>query len=160
MGRLRPFAASIFQIERVPHQIISIKFYLSPLPTLRQSSKPALPPSAPIEAAFPASFSAFPLLSRLNFPFRGVSSRVYLAQHKKTGQYVAIKVIPKKILINNLDLAREIRILKQINHRFLLPLLLASFSFLPLFYCERKSPSLSYSHPTPFALSSKGDNPF
>jgi len=33
---------------------------------------------------------------------------------------VAIKIIPKKILINNLDLAREIRILKSINHRFAL----------------------------------------
>jgi hypothetical protein len=40
--------------------------------------------------------------------FRGASSQVFLAQNKASKLFVAVKIIPKKILINNKELAREV----------------------------------------------------
>lgn len=49
--------------------------------------------------------------------YRGASSQVFLAQHKTTKIYVAVKIIPKRILISNKELAREVRILTSLDHQ-------------------------------------------
>jgi calcium-dependent protein kinase len=41
---------------------------------------------------------------------------VFLAQNKASKEFVAVKIIPKKILINNKELAREVRILTNLDH--------------------------------------------
>jgi len=48
--------------------------------------------------------------------FRGVTSKVYLGTHKRTKDNVAIKIIGKKWLINNAEIAREVGILKRLRH--------------------------------------------
>eukprot|EP01124_Arcella_intermedia_P033787 TRINITY_DN8209_c0_g1_i1.p1 TRINITY_DN8209_c0_g1~~TRINITY_DN8209_c0_g1_i1.p1 ORF type:complete len:867 (+),score=202.01 TRINITY_DN8209_c0_g1_i1:1-2601(+) len=46
----------------------------------------------------------------------GASSQVWLAKHVKTEEYYAVKVVPRRVLIGNSVLAKEIKILKTLQH--------------------------------------------
>lgn len=48
--------------------------------------------------------------------YRGKTSQVYYGEHKKTGEKVAIKVIPRSRLIRNPDLVAEVSVLKKLKH--------------------------------------------